>query len=291
MVSRIKRDRARPGDSTAVFSNRPFERLANDMPERSEVPEFNSNPAVPNKPKAARCPTNASARADAKKQRPREKRLKPEQSEHRLREDRAALQRPREKRLKPEQSEHRLREDRAALQRLYADVTPLANRPSPKRIRAETELKQQRFRVEGRGRQRRLRASNRLDAFRFRVSFDEDGGVEAIRHDADPVALRGLSEEQSDTEIDLHGFTVREAEHALNAFLRRAHRSGTRVVRVIHGKGRHSYGGLGVLADLVVQTLTEGTLSAKVLAFTSAGRRQGGRGALNVRLTLRKQRS
>ncbi|MEM6962010.1 MAG: hypothetical protein AAF550_09760, partial [Myxococcota bacterium] len=199
MVSRIKRDRARPGDSTAVFSNRPFERLANDMPERSEVPEFNSNLAVPNQPKAARCPTHASARADAKKQRLREKRLKPEQGEHQLREDRAALQRPREKRLKPEQGEHQLREDRAALQRLrekrlkpeqsehqqredraalqrlYADVTPLANRPSPKRIRAETELKQQRFRVEGRGRQRRLRASNRLDAFRFRVSFDEDG--------------------------------------------------------------------------------------------------------------------
>ena len=58
----------------------------------------------------------------------------------------------------------------------------------------------------------------------------------------------------------------------------------TLLLLVVHGKGLHSDGGVGVLGDVVVKTLTESAIAPRVLAFASAAPRLGGLGATVVRL-------
>jgi DNA-nicking Smr family endonuclease len=89
--------------------------------------------------------------------------------------------------------------------------------------------------------------------------------------------------------IDLHGMTQAEAHSVLIQFLYRAQASGHAIVLVVTGKGS---GGLsdvtdshrGVLRRMVPHWLTLPDLRAVVLGFEEAGPRQGGGGALYVRL-------
>src|SRR5690606_23518529 len=99
-------------------------------------------------------------------------------------------------------------------------------------------------------------------------------------------ALRDLRGGRSrpDAEIDLHGLRADEAEAEVVRFVRDRHRRGARIVRIVHGKGLHSDGGLGVLGDRALHALTEGGAAPFVLAFTSAAPEAGGTGALVVRL-------
>ena len=68
-------------------------------------------------------------------------------------------------------------------------------------------------------------------------------------------------------------------------FLRSAQRTGKRVVLIVHGRGQHSAGGVGVLAEVVLETISRGGAAPVVRAFMSAPQRQGGSGALVVFLT------
>jgi DNA-nicking Smr family endonuclease len=56
-------------------------------------------------------------------------------------------------------------------------------------------------------------------------------------------------------------------------------------VRVIHGKGRHSEGGTGVLADLVVETLTSEIIGFAILALRSEFSPDGRPASLTVLLS------
>ncbi|WP_217125691.1 Smr/MutS family protein [Hydrogenophilus thiooxidans] len=82
-------------------------------------------------------------------------------------------------------------------------------------------------------------------------------------------------------QLDLHGLTREEARAALSAFLAEALRTGERCVRIIHGKGYGSPGGVSVLKHLSRQWLTR---REEILAFCEAAPRQGGSGALLVLL-------
>lgn len=84
-------------------------------------------------------------------------------------------------------------------------------------------------------------------------------------------------------ELDLHGLTVSEARQALSRFLGACRASGTRCVRIIHGKGLSSPGRRPVL-----KTRLNGWLqrSDEVLAFCSARPADGGTGAVYVLLRL-----
>ncbi|MDR3323621.1 MAG: Smr/MutS family protein [Zoogloeaceae bacterium] len=82
-------------------------------------------------------------------------------------------------------------------------------------------------------------------------------------------------------ELDLHGLDREEAGEALGQFLLAALAQGCRAVRVIHGKGLSSPGGKSVLKTLTRQWLAR---HAAVLAFCPAKPRDGGEGALLVRL-------
>ena len=62
--------------------------------------------------------------------------------------------------------------------------------------------------------------------------------------------------------------------------------SGISRLLIVHGKGLHSAGGIGVLALAVVDSLTEGRAAALVRALMTAPQRLGGSGALAVQLEV-----
>jgi DNA-nicking Smr family endonuclease len=83
------------------------------------------------------------------------------------------------------------------------------------------------------------------------------------------------------SELDLHGYDREEARAALARFLLLAHERGQRCVRIIHGRGLSSPGGVSVLKTLSRQWLAQ---RDEVLAFCAAKPRDGGEGALLVLL-------
>lgn len=88
-------------------------------------------------------------------------------------------------------------------------------------------------------------------------------------------------------QLDLHGLRRDEAREALGEFIRLAHRTGLRCVRVIHGKGLGSPGRMPVLKGRVQSWLIQ---KKEVLAFVQARPADGGAGALVVLLQPGKRR-
>lgn len=82
-------------------------------------------------------------------------------------------------------------------------------------------------------------------------------------------------------ELDLHGLTREEARATLSAFLAASLRQGLRCLRVIHGKGLGSPGGVGLLKQLSKGWLAQ---REEILAFCQARPHDGGEGALLVLL-------
>ena len=80
--------------------------------------------------------------------------------------------------------------------------------------------------------------------------------------------------------VDLHGFTVGEAETELDLFLRDAFRKGLTCIKIIHGRGLRSVKGPR-LKDAVVRRLL-GHFRKELIAYTSARQCDGGLGALYV---------
>lgn len=82
-------------------------------------------------------------------------------------------------------------------------------------------------------------------------------------------------------QLDLHGLRVDEAREALGDFIRHAHKTGLRCLRVVHGKGLGSPGKSPVLKSRVQRWLVQ---KSEVLAFVQARPIDGGAGALVVLL-------
>ena len=82
-------------------------------------------------------------------------------------------------------------------------------------------------------------------------------------------------------QLDLHGLRTDEAREALGQFIRHAHKTGLRCVRVVHGKGLGSPGKTPVLKSRVQRWLVQ---KKEVLAFVQARPMDGGAGALLVLL-------
>lgn len=87
--------------------------------------------------------------------------------------------------------------------------------------------------------------------------------------------------------IDLHGMTQADAHQALDRFLDAAWMAGKREVLVITGKGARADGSIGVLRQQVPRWLSSFPNRNKVVAFTYASPKDGGEGALYVRLKKR----
>ncbi len=96
--------------------------------------------------------------------------------------------------------------------------------------------------------------------------------------------IPGLHEGRFSVEayLDLHGFTVHEAEEELDLFLEESMKTGLRCVKIIHGRGLRSNSGPRV-KDAVARRLA-GHHRKKVIAYVTARQCDGGLGALYVLL-------
>lgn len=85
--------------------------------------------------------------------------------------------------------------------------------------------------------------------------------------------------------LDLHGFTVPEAEAEIEIFLQEAFTRGMTCVKIIHGRGLRSQQGPRI-KETVIRRLS-GRYRRKVIAFVSARQCDGGLGAVYVLLAKR----
>lgn len=117
-------------------------------------------------------------------------------------------------------------------------------------------------------------------------TVDDGMRIEGRRADVDPRTLRRLRHGvlPIDARLDLHGKMLDEAKRAVEAFISERKKSHDRVLLIIHGKGRHSLGGMGVLRGEIGAWLSSGPASHNVACFATARDIDGGTGAVYVLL-------
>ena len=108
------------------------------------------------------------------------------------------------------------------------------------------------------------------EGIRFDVT-DDGERIEGRRLDVDPRELGRLRRGQYpiDGKLDLHGMAVPEARAAVEAFVRKRRLEGDRAIMIVHGKGNHSPGGVGVLRGEIGAWLSQGRAARDVAAFAS----------------------
>ena len=118
-------------------------------------------------------------------------------------------------------------------------------------------------------------------------------GVSGLDGRTDERLRRGLIE--PDARLDLHGFTERDAHHALLVFLRTAQMRRHKLVLVVTGKGARvaadapfdmelNYRSRGILKAVVPRWLREPSFAGIVAGSRQAHNKHGGEGALYVYL-------
>ena len=124
-----------------------------------------------------------------------------------------------------------------------------------------------------------------LASSRFEV-VDDGVLAEGRLSDVSAAMMRKLRRGQFpiDGRLDLHGHGAAEANVALVAFIRQMRARGERCVQVIHGKGVHSPGGIGVLRGEMSAWLSQGPAAPSVAAFASQADADGASGAMLVLL-------
>ncbi len=177
--------------------------------------------------------------------------------------------------------------DRTAWLDAFAGVRPLV--APTRRIGAATK---EAAPISAAERDRDAVARRRLGALvaggvRFDVSRDAEGAVEGVRRGDKRAALDRLYAATPERTLDLHGARASDVEARVTRWVREQARAGVRRVRIVHGKGLHSAGGVGVLGDEVVRVLVEGAAAPVTIAFVTAPDAQGGTGALLVELDPR----
>lgn len=181
-----------------------------------------------------------------------------------------------------------------ALYRMMNGVTPLRGKgktrlPRSQASVAKSDLEARRkeaeapIRAEDDAVHEHLRAL--VEGGRFEV-LDDGRRVEGRRHGVGPDVMRRLRRGNLpiDARVDLHGETATTAPKVLDAFLRAQRARGERCVLVVHGKGEHSPGKVGILRGEMAAWLSQGAASASVAAFSTAGPEDGGEGAVYVLL-------
>ena len=106
----------------------------------------------------------------------------------------------------------------------------------------------------------------------------------------DPRVLRRLrrGEFATQAQLDLHGSDAESARSRVESFVCDSHATGLRCLKIVHGRGRNSPGGVPVIKTSLPRWLSRGPARRLVLAYTSALPGDGGTGASYV--LLRKNR-
>ena len=178
-------------------------------------------------------------------------------------------------------------DDRDALRRAFAGVTPLKGKQRVEKRRAaqQQEPAPRRDSVEEEGVRSRLDDLVGGD-YRFDVEYPDAYSVVGVRkgvHRSHVTALQDPTVGDDDA-LDLHGMRAEEAKRAVVKYVRSQRDRGFQYGLVIHGKGKRSTGGKGVLRGVAIEALTKGGAAPFVLAFATAPRRLGGEGALVIKL-------
>ena len=107
--------------------------------------------------------------------------------------------------------------------------------------------------------------------------------TEFLRPGISQLTLRKLRRGQWPLQdsLDLHGLHSEAARKLLLEFMLETTQNKLRCVCIIHGKGRHTEGGEGILKSRVRHWLTQ---CAEVLAFCETPPQEGGGGAVKVLL-------
>ncbi|MGH6637553.1 MAG: Smr/MutS family protein [Polaromonas sp.] len=121
------------------------------------------------------------------------------------------------------------------------------------------------------------------DEFDVESLLDTDEALSFRRPGMGPDVVRKLRRGgwSIQGQLDLHGLRREDAREALGQFIKGAHKTGWRCVRVVHGKGLGSPGKTPVLKGKVQSWLIQ---KQEVLAFVQARPAEGGAGALVVLL-------
>lgn len=91
--------------------------------------------------------------------------------------------------------------------------------------------------------------------------------------------------------LDLHGYTQIKAHQALSRFLQTGYETGRRTVLIITGKGDRLGGRPGILKEAVPGWFNETPMRQWVAGFSYAAPKDGGNGALYVRIKRRRDKS
>jgi DNA-nicking Smr family endonuclease len=115
---------------------------------------------------------------------------------------------------------------------------------------------------------------------------DPDDTLQGAVPGLDPRVVKRLrkGEFTLQADLDLHGSDAQTARGLLERFLIDTHGRGLRCVRVVHGRGKNSPGGVPVLKANLPRWLARGPARHLVLAYTSATPQDGGAGATYVLL-------
>lgn len=131
--------------------------------------------------------------------------------------------------------------------------------------------------------EQRVMAEALSDEFDVESLLDTDAALSFRRPGLGPEVVRKLRRGgwSIQGQLDLHGLRREEARESLSQFIKDAHKTGWRCVRVVHGKGLGSPGKTPVLKGKVQSWLIQ---KQEVLAFVQARPADGGAGALVVLL-------
>lgn len=100
------------------------------------------------------------------------------------------------------------------------------------------------------------------------------------------LRLRTRRDLRIDATVDLHGATRESGRRTLERFVQNAWLRGHDTIKVITGKGHHSETGEAVLRDMAERWI-HGPGSRFVAAWSAAPRREGGSGAMILKLRAR----
>ncbi|MDR3135455.1 MAG: Smr/MutS family protein [Deltaproteobacteria bacterium] len=127
------------------------------------------------------------------------------------------------------------------------------------------------------------------DLVKGKAEFDfaaTDELLEAKSRDLPTVVMeklrKGLFPVQD--HLDVHGFTLPEAQDAINKFISKNAYLGRTCLLLVHGRGHRSPGGIPVIKRNLEHLLLKGPFKKYVLAFTTAKPIDGGSGASYILL-------
>ncbi|MDR2387941.1 MAG: Smr/MutS family protein [Deltaproteobacteria bacterium] len=128
-----------------------------------------------------------------------------------------------------------------------------------------------------------------IDLINGKIDFDfsaTDELLEARASDLAPSVMEQLKKGLIPVQdhLDVHGYSLPQAEDAINTFIMRSVYYGRKCVLLVHGRGHRSPDGIPIIKRNLEHLLLRGPVKKHILAFTTAKPIDGGSGASYILL-------